>query len=296
MMGKRNEKDLNELFIAYSEDFAECEQTIRKHSKSFYRAFAQLPKQKAWSVFAVYSFCREADDIIDVYNDLGRLTLLEKELTEFLSGNIPDRYFWRALVPVFETYKMEPQAFYDMLTGQKMDWDFQQPETQEQLEEYSYYVAGSVGLMLLPILSNQAEKVKNQGIQLGQAMQITNILRDIGEDFKNQRIYLPKEVMKKYHVTLDTLKHERIDESFIKLWEYEAMRAEKLYQGAKSMISDIDSDCQEALLLSAAFYEGILDAVRKNNYQCFNTRNYVKKSQQLKLYQDVKKQLNTSFN
>lgn len=294
MMYKRSE--LNELFLEYRDDFVECEQTIRKHSKSFYRAFAQLPKQKAWSVFAVYSFCREADDSIDVHNDLNRLTLLEKELTEFLSGNIPDRYFWRALVPVFDAYKMDQQAFYDMLIGQKMDGDFQQPETQEQLEEYSYFVAGSVGLMLLPILSNQTEKIKFQGIQLGQAMQITNILRDIGEDFKNQRIYLPKEVMNRYSVSVDTLKNERIDEAFINLWEYEAKRAEELYQEAMSMMSVIDHDCQEALLLSATFYKGILDAVRKNNYQCFNTRNYVKKSQQLKLYQDVKKQLNTSFN
>lgn len=288
--------DLNELFLTYSDDFAKCEQTIRKHSKSFYRAFAKLPRQKAWSVFAVYSFCREADDSIDVYNDVDRLNILEKELTEFLSGTIPDRYFWRALVPVFEVYKMEAQAFYDMLTGQKMDWNFQQPNTQTQLEEYAYYVAGSVGLMLLPILSNQAEKIREQGIKLGQAMQLTNILRDIGEDIKNQRIYLPKEVMEEYKISEDTLKNEQIDERFIKLWEYEAMRAEALYQEAMTMVSTIDRDCQEALLLSAAFYEGILDAVRENSYQCFSTRNYVKKSQQLKLYHEVKKQLKTSFN
>lgn len=293
MMQEKSE--LNELFLEYHDDFAECEQTIRKHSKSFYRAFAQLPKQKAWSVFAVYSFCREADDSIDVHNDLDRLILLEQELTEFLAGNVPDRYFWRALVPVFDAYKMDQQAFYDMLIGQKMDWDFQQPETQEQLEEYSYFVAGSVGLMLLPILSSQAEKIKKQGIQLGQAMQITNILRDIGEDFKNQRIYLPKEVMNRYRVSMDTLKNECIDDAFINLWESEAKRAEELYQQAMSMMSAIDPDCQEALLLSATFYKGILDAVRKNQYQCFTTRNYVKKSQQLKLYQDVKKQLKASF-
>lgn len=277
----------------YESDFALCEQTIRNHSKSFYKAFSKLPKQKALSIFAIYSFCREADDSIDVYRDVDRLNKLKRELDDFLAGEIPDRYFWRALVPVFETYEMNQQSFYDMLLGQEMDWAFQQPETQTELEEYSYYVAGSVGLMLLPILSDCPDEIRSQAIQLGEAMQITNILRDIGEDFNNQRIYLPKEIMERFDVSLNSLEKGIINDSFIELWEYEAARAEQLYSKAQTMLHTIHKDCQEALLLSIYFYKEILNSVRQSNYQCFNKRNFVKKSQQLELYQKAKNYLKT---
>ncbi|MGM0219815.1 phytoene/squalene synthase family protein [Enterococcus sp. AZ126] len=293
MMQRKNE--LNEVFSMYESDFAICEQTIRNHSKSFYKAFSKLPKQKALSIFAIYSFCREADDSIDVHNDLERLNKLKLELDDFLAGEIPDRYFWRALVPVFETYKMDDQPFYDMLAGQEKDWHFHQPDTQAQLEEYSYFVASSVGLMLLPILSDKAEYIKTQAIQLGQAMQITNILRDIGEDLKNQRVYLPKEVMRTFNVSLDMLKKETINDSFIEMWEYEANRAEQLYEQSTTMLSAIDEDCREALLLAMYFYKGILDAVRQNGYQCYNKRNFVNKKQQFELYQKVKSRLKGSL-
>lgn len=292
MTNKNNDVTLS--FLRYKEEFAECERTIRTHSKSFYRAFAQLPKEKAWSVFAVYAFCREADDSIDVYHDPTRLLQLEKELQAFLAGDIPDRYFWRALIPVFEHYSMNEQAFFDMLTGQRMDITFKQPQTQAELEEYAYYVAGSVGLMLLPILSKQADKTREQGIRLGQAMQLTNILRDVGEDMRQSRVYLPKELMDHYQVSIETLEKGQATSEFIALWEEEARRAEALYDEGMEMLNAIDVSCQEALLLSATFYRGILDAVRANHYDCFGQRNYVKKSEQLKLYQAVKKQLKLS--
>lgn len=292
MIKKKNE--VAPSFFKYEKEFAACEATIKNHSKSFYRAFSQLPREKAWSVFAIYAFCREADDSIDVYQDLKRLQILEAELTAFLAGSIPDRYFWRALVPVFEKYQMNEQAFYDMLTGQKMDIAFEQPQTQKELEEYAYYVAGSVGLMLLPILTDQATEKREQGIKLGQAMQITNILRDIGEDFRNHRVYLPKEMMDTYHVSFEMLQNEETTPAFIALWEAEAKRAEALYQEGISMLTVIDDSCQEALLMAATFYRGILDAVRMNDYDCFGKKNYLKKSEQLKLYQAVKKQMKLS--
>lgn len=279
------------IFLEYTADFETCEKVIKKHSKSFYQAFSQLPKQKALSIFAIYSFCREADDSIDVFNDPARLNQLQLELNEFLLGNTPNRPFWRALVPVFMTYKMNEQAFYDMLIGQKKDIIFKQPQTQTELEEYSYFVAGAVGLMLLPILSNVPNEIEIQAIKLGQAMQLTNILRDVGEDERNGRIYFPKEVMDFYGVSAEDLKQGTINDAFIDMWEFEAQRAEQLYQESLSMIEQLEADAQEALLLSLIFYRAILDAVRKNEYDCFTKRSYVKKHQQIRLYQAVKAQL-----
>ena len=285
------DNQLNLLFLEYIADLEACEKKIKNHSKSFYRAFSQLSKQKALSIFAIYSFCREADDSIDVFRDPDRLNQLEVELNAFLMGNIPDRSFWRALVPVFATYEMNEQAFYDMLIGQKRDILFKQPITQTELEDYAYFVAGTVGLMVLPILSKQPTKIEIQAIKLGQAMQLTNILRDIGEDGRNNRIYLPEEVMINFGVTMKALKDECINESFINLWEYEAQRAEKLYHESLSMLAYIDVDAKKALILSQVFYQAILTAVRRNGYDCFTKRNYVSKQQQLKLYQGVNLQM-----
>ena len=170
------------LFDKYSEDFASCEEVIKKHSKSFYSAFSQLPKDKARSVFAIYAFCRQADDAIDLLKDLKLLNENHHGLHKLEAGTVLDAPIWRALSVVFATYDLPFQPFYDMLTGQRMDLYFQQPATEADLSHYSYYVAGSVGLMLLPILSSSAAEIQTPAKKLGEAMQRTNILRDIGED------------------------------------------------------------------------------------------------------------------
>lgn len=279
------------VFLPYMEDFILCQQMIKKHSKSFYRAFSKLPLQQAFSIFAIYAFCREADDTIDEYQDIQRLDQLKAELKCFLAGEIPDRYFWRALVPIFETYEMNEQAFYDMLEGQEKDYVFQQPTTDSELDGYCYYVAGTVGLMLLPILCAQAELLSEPAIKLGQAMQLTNILRDIGEDLRMNRIYLSKHAMQTFDVTKDHLTNQVIDESFISLWEYYAKKAEQLYEEALMMIPLVYQECQEAFLLAILFYREILTAVRKNHYRCFDQKNYVSKTRQIKLFQEAKNYL-----
>lgn len=282
---------LSNAFVPYMEDFNLCQEVIKKHSKSFYRAFSQLPEQQALSIFAIYAFCREADDTIDEYQDIHRLYQLKIELKRFLAGDIPDRYFWRALVPIFETYQMNEQAFHDMLEGQEKDYSFQQPTTDSELERYCYYVAGTVGLMLLPILSEQATMLSEQAIKLGQAMQLTNILRDIGEDLRMDRIYLAKNRMQVFHVTKDQLNNQIIDEAFINLWEYYAQKAEQLYEEALTIIPLVHEECREAFLLAILFYREILTAVRKNHYRCFDQKNYVHKTRQMKLFQEAKKYL-----
>lgn len=270
-------------------DFAYCENIIKKHSTSFHYAFSQLPEKKANAVYAVYAFCRTADDCADSNQPYSEkqesLHRLKIELDLFRQHAEVDHPLWRSLRQVFNEYDMDIQPFYDQLTGQRMDMDFAIPKTMHELENYSYYVAGSVGLMLLPVLASRAVAgLRQSAIDLGTAMQITNILRDIGEDFHTkQRIYLPEEEMGRFRYTPEDLRHGFINENFVLLWEKLAVRAESLYDRFYSGIDLYDDDSRMPLSLSVGLYRGILDAVRSNGYDCFSKRNFVTKENRIKI-------------
>lgn len=265
------------------EDFYYCEEIIKKQSKSFYYAFSKLPPDKANAVYAIYAFCRIADDCADgdhsTTEKIRALNQLKKELDLFSNQAEMDKPLWRALRHVFNEFSMDIKPFYDQLTGQSMDIAFTIPETMQELESYSYYVAGSVGLMLLPVISSDSPAdLRSPVIDLGIAMQITNILRDVGEDFyEKNRIYLPKAELSHFHYTQTDLYNGEINMNFIKLWERLAVRAEFLYDNFLRDIDKFDTDSRLPVFLSAQVYRGILNAVRENDYQCLSQRNYVTK-------------------
>lgn len=262
-------------------DFIYCEEIIRRHSKSFYYAFSKLPKEKSNAVFAIYAFCRIADDCVDENRKkaekLRALEQLKKELDLFQNREEPDVPLWRALRSVFDDYPMSIKPFYDQLNGQLMDVHFSAPKTMQDLEQYSYYVAGSVGRMLLPIIaSNTPRDLSGPAVNLGIAMQMTNILRDVGEDFfEKQRIYLPEEELVRYQYSRSDLQNRIINTNFIQLWEKLALRAEELYEGFFENITYFDEDSQLPVSLSAQVYREILNSVRAHHYDCLSWRNYV---------------------
>lgn len=244
----------NDPFQEYQKDFAYCESIIKKNSKSFYLAFSQLPKRKAQSVYAVYAFCRRADDLIDRDNNQAGLRQLERQLLDFNEGKVPNDPVWRALSVVFDNFPMVTAPFFDMLTGQRKDADFKQPETRKDLEEYCYYVAGSVGLMLLPLLTERPADIVVPAKKLGEAMQLTNILRDVGEDYQMGRIYLTKEDMTRFGVATTMLKEKQAQTQLVALWESLAKQAENLYEELFEMFPLITEDCRQALASAAFIY------------------------------------------
>lgn len=265
-------------------DYHYCEKIIKASSKSFYYAFSKLPSEKAKAVFAIYAFCRRADDTMDkkgTYKEkLADLNRMRQELELFEQGNEPDKPMWRALRDVFTTFDASIEPYYIQLKGQEMDLDFSPPYTMEELESYSCYVAGSVGKMLLPILASETNQdLRATATQLGTAMQLTNILRDVGEDYREiQRVYLPTVEMEKADYAVEELRNSVINSNFINLWERIARRSEKLYAEAKEGINYFDEDSRFQIQLSANIYGEILNSVRENGYDCFNKRNYVKPS------------------
>lgn len=284
--------------MTLKEDYLYCEKVIKKYSKSFYYAFSQLPKEKAQAIYAIYTFCRHADDAVDTLGDsvqqCRNLTRLEEELAEFEKGNTLDDPMWRALTDVFDRFDMDIQPFYDQLKGQRKDIDFKTPQDLKDLEDYSYYVAGTVGLMLLPIIAKENKaKANNSAISLGIAMQLTNILRDVGEDWKdNKRVYLPEDILTQENYTQEELANGTINDAFIRVWEKLALRAEELYDSFRKEIQFYDRESQLPVLISADVYKGILNAVRKNQYNCLHTRNYVSPVEMNKIQRESKRYLN----
>lgn len=131
-------------FSSQQTDFLACEKIIKHHSKTFYFAFSKLPKEQAQSIYAIYTFCRVADDTVDEEKDAQKLQQLFQELESFEAGSVPNHPMWLALEAVFSEFPMDIRPFYDMLIGQRIDLNFQQPKTQQELLDYAYYVAGSV--------------------------------------------------------------------------------------------------------------------------------------------------------
>lgn len=278
-------------------DYAYCEKVIKASSKSFYTAFSKLPKDKAKAVYAIYAFCRQADDTVDANEPLAlkkeNLAILEAELKEFEKGKTPNHPMWRALRDVFNRYAMTTSPFFDQLEGQKRDLDFQEITDLAALIDYSYYVAGSVGLMLLPILATKSgitESLKESAVSLGVAMQITNILRDVGEDYReNKRVYLPTELLDRHQVDLAQNVEKGPDNNFIALWEELAEESSRGYVEFEDSISHYDSDCRFPVLVSSKLYSGIMDSVRKNNYDCLSKRNYVPEARMMELILETRK-------
>ena len=268
-----------------------CEEVIKKNSKSFYYAFRQLPKDKANAVFAIYTFCRRADDSVDEIkskvSQKEAIDRLKLELQLFERGEEIHHPMWLALRDVFNRYTMDIRPFYEQLEGQRMDIHFTQPMTLKDLETYSYYVAGTVGVMLLPILAQNAKvDLTKHAINLGIAMQITNILRDIGEDYRQKnRIYIPQSLLSSELYGEQDLKQSKINSQFIKIWELLAHRAEALYEDFSEAIFCFDEDSRFQVLLASKIYRGILNAVRENNYDCFHTKNYVSPMNMQKIHQ-----------
>lgn len=252
-----------------------CASIIQKNSQSFYAAFKDLPKAKRNAVFAVYAFCRAADDAVDLTHDSEPLDRLEAWINHWNDEVDPENAIQVALSDAVQRFQLDPVPFKEQLHGQRLDLNFKQPQTDEELFQYCYYVASTVGLMLLPILATKHHpELRQEAIDLGIAMQLTNILRDVGEDARNGRCYLPQ--LRMTPAIQHAIETSQVTPEFISLWESLATIAEDYYKRGLRSLHRYDKDSILALAKSAVYYKGILNAVRQANYNCLTQRAYVR--------------------
>lgn len=258
--------------------YDQCLAIVRHHSKSFWLSSRFLPFHKRRAVWAVYAFCRTADDIVDrVAEPAERLAAIdawESQLHAAYNGR-PDGPIYAALADAVARYDIPLQAALDLLRGARLDITVSRYATYNALSDYCYLVASTVGIMTLPVLGVTAVDAPDYAIELGRAMQLTNILRDVGEDARLGRIYLPAEDLARFGYTEADLFASVVDDRFIALMRFEIARARALYREAQPGIAKLAPESRYAVRLALHLYRAILDAIELNGYDVFAKRAFV---------------------
>lgn len=254
------------------EDWAVCRDVTRAHGATFYFACQLLPVRTRQAIHAVYAWCRTADDVVDDagHRDLGDL---HAQLDAWLGAiDRPSCPITRAFSWVLRTYGISDQCAHDLVFGVRMDLDHLRFETWQDLRQYSYCVAGTVGLMTAPILGCRDEAALPRAVDLGVAMQLTNILRDVAEDAQMGRIYLPLEDLHRFGVTPESILALQPDGDFEGLMRFEIARARELYRSARPGITALSAPGQVATLSGSQLYSKMLNRIEARNYDVFGGR------------------------
>lgn len=249
---------------------------IAKHSNtSFYYSFSLLPKQKREAIHTVYAFCRYTDDIVDEEKDeRKKVTLLRRwrtELGQALDGTSTTPLL-NQLGATARKYRIPVDHFYDLIRGVEMDLQKNRYETFNELREYCFLVASSVGLMCRQIFGYRNESTREYAINLGIALQLTNILRDIKDDARRGRIYLPLEDLRRFGYTEDDLLNCRYTPQFVELMKFEYERASSYFRLAQESLKDEDKGFFFPARIMWSIYAHTLNRMQRSNFNVFERR------------------------
>ena len=275
-----------------------CRQITAKYSKTFYLGTLLMPEKKRRAIWAICVWCRRTDELVDgpraSFTTNETLDEWESQLETVFAGT-PVEDADVALVDTLKQFPLDIQPFRDMIEGQRMDLYRSRYETFEELKLYCYRVAGTVGLMTTPVMGvddtartapwdvyqNRKMDPTEQAIALGIANQITNILRDVGEDARRGRIYIPLEDLKRFNYTEDDLFNGVVDERWRELMRFQIRRAHTFFEAAESGISALSLDARFPVWTALMLYRGILNVIERNGYDVFSKRAYVSGPQKL---------------
>ncbi|HCJ51470.1 MAG TPA: squalene synthase HpnD [Gallionella sp.] len=252
-----------------------CQEKTAASGSSFYYSFLFLPKDKRRAITALYAFCREVDDVVDECSDeqVARTTLnwWRGQVAEIYAGK-PQHPVAIALVPVVKQFNLAQEHLLEIIDGMEMDLDQPRYADFKSLQLYCYRVASVVGLLSVEIFGYSNRQTLKYAHDLGIAFQLTNIIRDVGEDARRNRIYLPMDEMQQFNVTAADLLNARESENFQKLMAFQIERAQRFYQQALSQLPDCDKKHQRTGLIMAAIYHATLDEVVKSGCHVLKER------------------------
>jgi 15-cis-phytoene synthase len=259
----------NDLAASYRR----AEAVARSRARNFYYSFIVLPAPKRRSMCAAYAFMRHCDDISDGTSSVeSKQVMLQRwrgQLKAAVSENAPADSIFPAFRDSLQRFSIPAQYFSWVIDGAEMDLTLNRYETFEDLYRYCFNVASAVGLICLQIFGYKEESAKKYAEHCGIAFQLTNILRDIKEDAKMGRIYLPHEDLERFQYSAEDLRHGVFNESFRKLMAFEADRAAGYYAQARKLIPLVESASRPALWAMIEIYSGILKKIVRRNYDVF---------------------------
>jgi phytoene synthase len=252
-----------------------CQQKAAQSGSSFYYSFLFLPAPRRRAITALYAFCREVDDVVDEVPDPGvartKLAWWRQEIAQLFDGT-PQHPVARALQPVVRDFPLPQAHFQTVIDGMAMDLDQARYVDFAALELYCHRVAGVVGLMSAEIFGYADPRTRDYARDLGIAFQLTNICRDVGEDARRGRIYLPQEDLARFGVAPSTLLRGEVAEPFRNLMAFEVQRAQQWYARAMAQLAAVDRKAQRTGLIMAAIYRTLLAEIARDGYRVLDRR------------------------
>jgi phytoene synthase len=241
-----------------------CEDKAAASGSSFYYSFRFLPKDKRRAITALYAFCREVDDVVDECTDISvaRTTLnwWRNEVAAIYAGN-PQHPVTQAMVPVVRQFNLSQEHLLEIIDGMEMDLDQPRYADFRSLQLYCYRVASVVGLLAAEIFGYTDRKTLKYAHDLGIAFQLTNIIRDVGEDARRNRIYIPTDELHQFGVSEAEILNAKESENFHKLMAFQIERAQRYYKQAIEQLPAVDRKAQRTGLIMAAIYQATLQEV-----------------------------------
>ena len=252
-----------------------CQQKAAASGSSFYYSFLFLPPDRRRAITAMYAFCREVDDVVDESTDpqvaQAKLAWWRGEVAGLYAGR-PNHPVTRALQPHLETFSLRRRQMEEIIDGMEMDLTQSRYLDYPGLAKYCYHVAGAVGLLAAGIFGYSNPRTLEYAKALGTAFQLTNIIRDVGEDARKNRIYLPMDELKRFGVPAADILNARYSDGFTQLMQYQAARAREKYAEAFAALPPEDRRAQRAGLIMAAIYRTTLDEVERDGFKVLTQR------------------------
>ncbi len=246
--------------------------TITRQSKSnLALAFISLGRERKRDIIVFYAFCRVIDDIADsaelsVAEKQASLVKWRQMLRAVAPGEPPLAWDVRALI---EKYSLPLAMFEEIIAGVEMDLSIRRYVTFEELRVYCYRVASAVGLVSIEIFGYRNPACKQYAIELGLALQMTNIIRDVGKDLEDDRIYLPQEDLARFNYPETELQHRQYNERFLRLMKFEAARAREFFSSAAAALPREDRRAMAPAEIMASIYRGLLRQNELDNFRVF---------------------------
>jgi phytoene synthase len=242
---------------------------------SFYYAFLFLPKPRRAAITAFYAFCREVDDVVDEVSDPGvartKLAWWRSEVAKSYRGQ-PEHPVMRALMPCAAGFGIEERHLHAVIDGCEMDLQQTRYLDFPGLERYCHLVAGIVGEVAARIFGQTQPRTTEYAHRLGLAFQLTNIIRDVGEDAMRGRIYLPIDELQRFGVKAQEILERKYSDRFTALMNFQCDRARATYAEALSLLPPQDRRAQKPGLMMASIYRTLLDEIERDGFQVLHQR------------------------
>jgi len=252
-----------------------CQQQAAQSGSSFYYSFLFLPDERRRAITALYAFCREVDDIVDECSDAAlartKLAWWRTEVEGLYAGR-PQHPVTQALAPHLERFGIRHALLNDILDGMEMDLEASRYPDFAALGQYIYRVAGAVGLLAAGIFGYRNAQTLQYAERLGTAFQLTNIVRDVGEDARKGRIYIPDDELARFGVSASDILALRQSDAFADLMRFQIERAQRSYAEAMEMLPAEDRRAQRPGLMMAAIYRALLAEIQRDGCRVLSHR------------------------